>query len=324
MKRMTYVQALNNALDIMMEADPRVFLLGEDIGHMGGDFGVTKGLWAKYGAERVRDTPLSEAAIIGTAVGSAMVGMRPVPEIMFSDFMGTCYDQMVNNAAKMHYMFDGQFKAPIVVRTATGGGFGGGPHHSQSVEGWFMNVPGLVIVAPSTPADAKGLLISSIENENPILFLEHKALYRVRGDVDEGKYSIPLRQAAIAREGTDVTIVACMKMTHEALAAADELAADGISAEVIDLRTLRPWDQETVINSVKKTGRAVVANEAPKMGGLGAEVSATISEEAFGQLRAPVRRVCGLDAPIPFSVALEKLILPGKDDIIAAVRATMA
>jgi pyruvate dehydrogenase E1 component beta subunit len=324
MKRMTIVQAINNALDIMMAEDERVFLLGEDIGHMGGDFGVTRGLWEKYGEERVRDTPLSEAAIIGTAVGAAMIGMRPVPEIMFSDFLGTCYDQIVNNAAKMHYMFDGQFKSPIVIRTATGGGFGGGPHHSQSVEGWFMNVPGLVIVAPTTPADAKGLMISSIENDNPILFLEHKALYRVRGDVDEGKYSIPLRKAVISREGTDVTVVASMKMVHEASAAAAELAEEGVSVEVIDLRTLRPWDEETVYESVRKTGRAIVANEAPKMGGLGADVSAAISEECFGVLKAPVRRVCGLDAPIPFSVSLEKIILPGKDDVKQAVKAVLA
>ncbi len=323
MKRMTMVQALNSALDIMMAENEKVFLLGEDIGQMGGDFGVTRGLFDKYGAERVRDTPLSEAAIIGTAVGAAMVGLRPVPEIMFADFLGTCYDQIVNNAAKMHYMFDGQFKAPIVIRTAAGGGFGGGPHHSQSVEGWFMNVPGLVIVGPSTPYDAKGLLIASIENDNPVLFLEHKALYRVRGEVDEGKYTVPLRQAAIAREGSDVTVVASMKMTHEALAAAEALAADGISVEVVDLRTLRPWDQATVLESVAKTGRAVVANEAPKMGGLGAEVSATISEEVYAQLKAPVRRVCGLDTPIPFSVSLEKIILPDRDDIKAAVQAVM-
>lgn len=320
MKRMSFVQALNSALDIMMAEDRRVFLLGEDIGHMGGDFGVTRGLFQKYGAERVRDTPLSEAAIIGSAVGAAMVGMRPVPEIMFADFLGTCYDQIVNNAAKMHYMFDGQFKAPIVIRTAAGGGFGGGPHHSQSVEGWFMNVPGLVIVGPSTPYDAKGLLIASIENDNPILFLEHKALYRLRGDVDEGKYSVPLRRASIARAGTDVTVVACMKMTQEALAAAEELAADGISVEVVDLRTLRPWDQEAVLTSVIKTGRAVVANEAPKIGGLGADVSAVIAEEAFSKLKAPVRRVCGLDTPIPFSVPLEQIILPDKEDIKKAVR----
>ncbi len=275
------------------------------------------------GPERVRDTPLSEAAIIGTAIGAAMVGMRPIPEIMFADFLGTCYDQIVNNAAKMHYMFDGQFKAPIVIRTAAGGGFGGGPHHSQSVEGWFMNVPGLVIVGPSTPYDAKGLLIASIENDNPILFLEHKALYRLRGEVPEQKYTVPLRQAAIARQGSDITVVASMKMTHEALAAAEELAGEGISVEVVDLRTLRPWDQEMVLESVSKTGRAVVANEAPKMGGLGADVSAAISEEAFTKLKAPVRRVCGLDTPIPFSVPLEKIILPDKDDIKAAAKAVM-
>jgi pyruvate dehydrogenase E1 component beta subunit len=320
MKRMSMVQALNDALDIMMAENPKVFLLGEDIGKMGGDFGVTRGLWQKYGAERVRDTPLSEAAIIGTAVGAAMVGMRPVPEIMFADFLGTCFDQIVNNAAKMHYMFDGQFKAPIVIRTAAGGGFGGGPHHSQSVEGWFMNVPGLVVVGPATPYDAKGMLIASIENDNPVLFLEHKALYKLRGDVEEGKYTVPLRQAKVVREGADVTVVAAMKMVHEALAAAEELAADGISVEVVDLRTLRPWDPETVMASVAKTGRAVVANEAPKMGGLGADVSAAISEEAFHYLKAPVQRVCGLDAPIPFSLPLEKIILPGKDDIKLAVR----
>jgi pyruvate dehydrogenase E1 component beta subunit len=307
----------------MMAEDEKVFLLGEDIGHMGGDFGVTRNLFKKYGPERVRDTPLSEAAIIGTAVGAAMVGMRPVPEIMFADFLGTCYDQIVNNAAKMHYMFDGQFKAPIVIRTAAGGGFGGGPHHSQSVEGWFMNVPGLVIVGPSTPYDAKGLLIASIENDNPVLFLEHKALYRLKGEVPIDKYSVPLREATVAREGSDITVVASMKMTHEALATAEELAADGVSVEVVDLRTLRPWDQTTVLESVVKTGRAIVANEAPKMGGLGAEVSATISEEVYANLKAPVRRVCGLDTPIPFSVPLEKIILPDKEDIKAAIQATL-
>jgi pyruvate dehydrogenase E1 component beta subunit len=316
----TYVQALTEALDMAMGKDASVFLLGEDIGKMGGDFGVTRGLLDKYGAERVRDTPLSEAAIVGTCVGAAMVGMRPVAEIMFADFLGECYDQLVNNAAKMHYMFDGQFKASIVVRTACGGGFGGGPHHSQSVEGWFLNVPGLVIVAPATPADAKGLLLSAIEDDNPVLFLEHKALYRLKGDVPEGYYSTPLRKAAMAREGKDVTIVAAMKMTHEALAAAEALAAEGIEAEVIDLRTIRPYDAQTVLESVRKTGRAVVATEAPKMGGLAAELSATISEECFRDLKAPVLRVAGLDTPIPFSLVLEKFILPGKDEIVKGVR----
>jgi pyruvate dehydrogenase E1 component beta subunit len=319
----TYVQALTEALDMTMERDPNVFMLGEDIGEMGGDFGVTRGLWAKYGAERVRDTPLSEAAIVGTTVGAAMVGMRPVAEIMFADFLGECYDQLVNNAAKMHYMFDGQFKASIVVRTACGGGFGGGPHHSQSVEGWFLNVPGLVIVAPATPADAKGLLIASIENDNPILFLEHKALYRIKGDVPEGHYTTPLGKAVVAREGSDVTVVAAMKMVHEALAAATELEQEGVSVEVIDLRTIRPYDAATVLESVRKTGRAVVATEAPKLGGLAAELSATIGEECFRNLKAPVMRVAGLDAPIPFSLVLEKYILPGKEQVIAGIRSVM-
>lgn len=319
----TFVQALNEALDIAMARDPNVYMLGEDIGEMGGDFGVTRGLWAKYGDARVRDTPLSEAAIIGASVGSAMLGMRPVAEIMFADFIGECYDQLVNNAAKMHYMFDGQFKASIVVRTACGGGFGGGPHHSQSVEGWFLNVPGIVLVAPSTPADAKGLLLASIENDNPIIFLEHKALYRIKGEVPEGYYTTPLRKAAVARAGSDVTVVATMKLVHEALAAAADLEKEGVSVEVIDLRTIRPYDAETVLESVRKTGRAVVANEAPKIGGLAAELSATIGEECFHDLKAPVARVAGLDTPIPFSLVLEKYILPGKEQVIAGIRSVM-
>lgn len=319
----TFLQGLTEALDLMMGEDERVFLLGEDIGKMGGDFGVTRGLFEKYGAERVRDTPLSEAAIVGTCVGAAMVGMRPVAEIMFADFLGECYDQLVNNAAKMHYMFDGQFKSSIVVRTACGGGFGGGPHHSQSVEGWFQNVPGLVIVGPSTPADAKGLLITSIQDDNPVLFLEHKALYRIKGPVPEGRYSVPLRKAAVARAGRDLTIVAYMKMTQEALAAAETLAAEGIQAEVVDLRTLRPWDTETVLESVRRTGRAVVVTEAPRLGGLASDVSATISEECWGDLKAPVMRVGGLDTPIPFSLVLEKFILPGKEQILQAARRVM-
>jgi pyruvate/2-oxoglutarate/acetoin dehydrogenase E1 component len=322
--KMTFVQALNSALDLALAGDGRVFLMGEDIGRMGGDFGVTKGLWAKYGEERVRDTPLSEAGFVGAAVGAAMVGMRPVAEIMFADFMSECYDQMVNNAAKMHYMFDGQFRAPIVVRTAAGGGFGGGPHHSQSVEGWFLNVPGLVIVAPSDPYDAKGLLLASIEDDNPVLFLEHKALYRLKGEAPEERYTVPLRQARVFRAGTDVTVVATMRMVHEALAAAAEVAQDGISVEVIDLRTLRPWDTETVLEAVARTGRLVVANEAPKIGSLASDVAAVVAEEAFSHLKAPILRVCGLDTPIPFSVPLEKVVLPGKDDIAATVRKVVA
>jgi pyruvate dehydrogenase E1 component beta subunit len=227
---------------------------------------------------------------------------------------------MVNNAAKVHYMFDGQYKAPIVVRSACGGGFGGGPHHSQMIEGWFMNVPGLVIVAPSTPEDAKGLLIASIEDDNPILFLEHKALYRKKSEVPAGKYVTPLRKVRIARQGYDVTIVADSWMVYKSLAAAEVLAANGISAEVIDLRTLRPWDHETVLDSVRKTGRAVVVSESPGTGGLSADVSAVIAEQAFDDLKAAVKRVTALDTPIPFSVKLEKIILPGEEDIIRAVQ----
>lgn len=322
-RKTSFTKALNDALDLGMERFDEMFLIGEDIGEMGGDFGVTKKLWAKYGADRVRDTPLSEAAIIGTCVGSAMVGMRPVAEIMFADFLGECYDQIVNNAAKVHYMFDGQFTAPLVIRTACGGGFGGGPHHSQSVEGWFLNVPGIVIVAPSNPSDAKGLLLASIESDDPVLFLEHKALYRARSEVPEGYYTTPLGRAAVAREGTDITVVAAMRMVPMALIAAEEVAADGISVEVVDLRTIRPYDAETILTSVAKTGRAVVANEAPKIGGLGAELSARIHEECFSDLRAPVGRVDGLDSPIPFSVPLEHLILPDENDIATTIRHTM-
>ncbi len=322
-RKTSFTKALNDALDLGMARYDEMFLIGEDIGEMGGDFGVTRKLWAKYGAERVRDTPLSEAAIVGTCVGAAMVGMRPVAEIMFADFLGECYDQIVNNAAKLHYMFDGQFRAPLVIRTACGGGFGGGPHHSQSVEGWFLNVPGIVIVAPSNPADAKGLLLASIESDDPVLFLEHKALYRARGDVPDGYHTTPLGKAAIAREGTDVTVVATMRMVPMALTAAEELEAEGVSVEVVDLRTIRPYDAETVLASVAKTGRAVVANEAPRVGGLGSELSARIHEECFSALRAPVGRVDGLDTPIPFSVPLEEEILPDEADIAAAIRTTM-
>ena len=322
-KKVSFVKALNQALDLAMERYDECFLIGESIGEMGGDFAVTKDLWTKYGNDRVRDTPLSEAAIIGTCVGSAMVGMRPVAEIMFADFLGECYDQIVNSAAKLHYMFDGQFRAPIVIRTACGAGFGGGPHHSQSVEGWFLNIPGIVIVAPSTPADAKGLLLASIENDNPVLFLEHKALYRKRDEVPEGWYTTPLGKAAVARAGDDVTIVATMRMVDFSLAAAEQLAQEGISAEVIDLRTIRPYDAETVLNSVKRTRRAVVVNEAPNIGGLGAELSATIAEECFSELVAPVARIGALDTPIPFSRELELEIMPNESHVLSAVRRLM-
>ncbi len=324
MGRKTTVQALNEALHLVMAEHPEVFCLGEDIGRMGGDFGVTRGLWDKFGNERVRNTPLSESAIVGAAVGSAMVGMRPVAEIMIADFTSTCFDQLVNNASKMYYMFNGQFKSPIVVRTATGGGFGGGPHHSQSIEGWFMNVPGLVIVAPATPYDAKGLLAASILDDNPVLFLEHKALYAMKGEVPDELYTVPLGRAAVSREGRDVTVIASMKMIHEALAAAETLAKEGIEIEVVDLRTLRPWDQKTVFDSIRKTHRAIVAMEAPRLGGPAAEISAAISEQLFQVLVAPVQRIGALDAPIPMAPALENALLPDRRDILSAARDIMA
>jgi len=324
MSEKSMIQALNQALHQVMASHAEVYCLGEDIGKMGGDFSVTRGLLEKFGAERVRDTPLSEAAIIGTAVGSAMLGMRPVAEIMIADFMTTCFDQIVNSAAKMHYMFDGQFRAPIVIRAATGGGIGAGPHHSQSVESWFLSVPGLVIVAPSNAYDAKGLLIASILDDNPIIFLEHKALYGTKSKVPEEWYTVPLGRASVIRRGSDVTVVASMKMVHEALAAADELAARGIEAEIIDLRTLRPWDKKTVLDSVAKTQRAVVATETPLMGSLASEVSVVIFEELFSRLVSPVARVGAKDAPIPTAPILEREILPDRADIVAAVTALMA
>ncbi|MBM4026546.1 MAG: alpha-ketoacid dehydrogenase subunit beta [Planctomycetes bacterium] len=320
MKQMSIAQALNDALSITMAENERVYCLGEDIGKMGGGYGVTTGLFSRFGAERVRDTPISESAIVGCAVGSAMLGYRPVAEIMFADYLSTCFDLIVNSAAKIHYVFDGQYRAPLVIRATTGGGLGTGAQHAQSPEAWFFNVPGLVIVTPSTPHDAKGLLIASIEDDNPVLFLEHQELYGLTGEVPEGKYSVPLRKAQIVRTGSDVTVVASAKMTHEALAAAAELAGESISAEVIDLRTLRPWDKETVMQSVKKTGRAVVVNEAPKMGNVVSDVSATLAESSFHDLKAPVLRVCGLDTPIPSTLYFERFVLPGRNQIKQAIR----
>lgn len=324
MSKKNMIQALNSALDIMLKENDDVYVLGEDVRAIGGGFGVAWDLYKKHGGEKVLDTPLSEAAIIGTAVGSAVMGMRPVAEIMFGDFFGTCYDQIVNNAAKIRYIYDGQFKVPLVIRASVGAGVAGAAHHSQQVEGWFLNVPGLTIVAPTTPYDAKGLLIASIENDNPILFLEHKAIYGKKGEVPDKKYSIPLRKANVVQEGSDVTVVANMWMMHKTLAAAKDLETEGVSVEIIDLRTLRPWDHETVLNSVKKTGRAVVVDEASAMGSLGSDISVVIFEELFSSLKAPVQRVNGLDTPIPFALNLEQLVIPGEEDIKSAVRSVMS
>jgi pyruvate dehydrogenase E1 component beta subunit len=317
-RAVSFVGAINEALHLEMERDERVFIIGEDIGRRGGDFGATEGLWKRW-PDRCRDTPLSEAAITGLGVGAAMAGMRPIVEIMFVDFLTECYDQVVNNMAKMHYMFDGQLKAPLVIRTLCGGGFHAGPHHSQSAESWLMNIPGITLVAPSNPYDAKGLLIASIRNENPIVFMEHKGLYSLKGPVPQEPYEVPLYKAQVKRPGRDVTVVAGLKMVNLALETAEELAEEEVDVEVIDLTTIKPWDQETVLDSVVKTGRLVTVFENPKTGGPGSEISATVSEVALHALKAPVKRVAGLDTPHAFAPDLEAYILPRKEDLVSAI-----
>jgi len=320
MRKISFGEALREALQEEMRRDENVFLLGEDIGLQGGDFGVTKGLQAEFGESRVRDTPISETAIIGLSLGAASVGMRPVAEIMFSDFLGVCMDQILNQVSKMRYMSGGQVKTPVVIRTAFGAGISAGPQHSQSPEAFFMHIPGLQVVMPSTPYDAKGLMKTAIRNDNPVIFFEHKLLYSDKGDVPEQEYLLPFGMADIKKRGTDVTIIATGLMTKKALTAAEMLEKDGVSAEVVDLRTLMPLDEKTVIGSVKKTGRAVVVHEAWKRCGVGAEIAAMIMEEGMDYLDAPVKRVAGLNVPTPFSPALEKYVVPNEKDIVKAVK----
>ncbi|NPV70559.1 MAG: alpha-ketoacid dehydrogenase subunit beta [Firmicutes bacterium] len=320
MRELTGAQAIREALREEMIRDQRVYLAGEDIGLYGGAFGVTAGLVEEFGPERVRETPISEAAIIGTSIGAALLGMRPVAEIMFSDFITIGMDQLVNQGAKVRYMFGGKASVPMVLRAPGGSGTGAAAQHSQSLEAWYVHVPGLLVVMPSTPYDAKGLLKSSIRDDNLVVFLEHKLLYRARGDVPEGDYTIPLGKADVKRQGTDVTIVATSMMVHKALRAAGDLAGKGISAEVIDPRTLVPFDKETVISSVAKTGRLVIVHEGVKRGGFGGEVAAIIADsEAFYYLDAPIRRVCGYNIPIPYNPVLEKHAVPTEESIVAGV-----
>jgi len=320
-REITYAEAIREALRQEMRRDERVFLIGEDIGIYGGAFGVTYGLLEEFGEERVRDTPISEQTIAGAAIGAALIGMRPVAEIMFMDFVTLAMEQIVNQAAKLRFMFGGKAKVPMVLRTPAGSGTGAAAQHSQSLEAWFVHVPGLKVVMPSTPYDAKGLLISAIRDDNPVIFVEHKLLYKTKGPVPEEEYTIPLGVADVKREGSDVTIVATSIMVRRALAAAEKLAQEGIEAEVIDPRTLKPLDTETIISSVMKTGRALIVHEAPKTCGFGAEVSARITEgEAFFYLDAPVRRLAGMDVPIPYNPKLERGVVPQEEDIIKAVR----
>jgi pyruvate/2-oxoglutarate/acetoin dehydrogenase E1 component len=319
MRELTYWQALQEALREEMSRDRRVFLMGEDIGVYGGAFGVTRGLLADFGPERVRCTPISEATIVGTAAGAALTGMRPVVEIMFMDFLTLAMDQLANHAAKFRYMYGPQACVPMVIRTPAGGGRCYGATHSQSLEAWFLHVPGLKVVAPATPADAKSLLIAAIRDDNPVLFVEHKLLYATTGPVPDGDHPVAIGEAAVPREGSDVTLVAYSYHAGIALQAAEELAARGIDAEVIDLRTLVPMDTETILASVRKTGRLVCIEEGTRSGGVGAEIAARVAESAYEYLDAPIRRIATPDVPIPFSPPLEQAALPKADDIVRTV-----
>jgi acetoin:2,6-dichlorophenolindophenol oxidoreductase subunit beta len=324
MREITYSQALNEALRICLTEDERVVLLGEDIGCYGGIFQVTKGLQTEFGPDRVVDTPISEAGFVGASVGAALTGMRPVTEIMFIDFTTVCMDMIINQMAKMHYMFGGKGKVPMVLRVNIGAGRGTAAQHSQSFHSIFMHVPGLFVAAPSTPYDAKGLLIEAVKNDNPVIFVEHKRLYNTRGMVPEESYRIPFGKAEVKRAGKDVTVFATHALVLSALEAAEEAAKDGIDVEVIDPRTLSPLDKDTLIASVKKTGRLLVADEDNKTCGVAAEVSAIVAEEAIDYLKAPILRNCSPDTPVPFSPPLEKAFIFGKDRLLESVRRLMA
>jgi len=320
MRQIRYREALREALREEMLRDKTVFLLGEDIGrYWEGAFRVTKGLAEEFGDKRVRDTPISESAIIGVAAGAAITGMRPVAEIMFGDLSALAMDQIANQLAKLRYMFGGQAKVPVVIRTPFGAGVNIAAHHSQSLEAWFMHVPGLKIVMPSSPYDAKGLLKTAIRDDNPVMFFEHKLLYPIEGPVPEEEYTIPFGVADVKREGKDVTIVATLYMVHKALAAAETLSKQGIDAEVIDPRTLVPLDKQAIVNSVKKTGRIVIVTEDCKTAGVSAEIAATVAEEALDYLDAPIKRIAEPDTPIPFSPPLEQFVIPNEKSIIKAV-----
>lgn len=323
MRTISYSEAIREALAEEMSRDPHVFIMGEDVGAFGGVFGVTQGLFAEFGPERVKDTPISEAVIIGAALGAALVGMRPVAEIMFGDFVTVAMDQLVNQAAKARYMSGGKAKVPLTIRVATGAPGSAAAQHSQSVEGWFLNVPGLKIVIPATPYDAKGLLKAAIRGEDPVLFFEHKMLYAARGEVPdtEEDYVIPFGQAAIRRAGNDITLIALGGMVQPALTAAEQLAAQQhISVEVIDPRTLVPFDKETVLTSIQKTGRVMIVHEAHRRGGPGAEIAAMIAEEAVQWLDSPIVRVAAKNVPLPYSPVLEQYVLPSVSDIVQAAK----
>jgi pyruvate dehydrogenase E1 component beta subunit len=316
----TYGQAISDALREEMEKDENVIVFGEDVAQHGGIFGITRGLYELFGENRVKNTPISETSIIGVGAGAALVGLRPCIELMYSDFLLVAFSEIFHCIAKWRFMHGPQYKIPMVIRAAAGSAFGAGAEHSNCVESLFMHTPGLIIISPSTAADAKGLLKSAIRSDNPVLFFEHKQLYQVKEDIPDGEYTIPIGVADIKREGTDVTIIAMGLMVKKALEAAEKLAAEGISAEVLDPRTIAPLDKEAIRKSVEKTHRAIVVEEGNKISGIGAEIAAMMQEEMYDELDGPVLRVAALDVPLPYDVALELLCIPNADKIVEAVK----
>ena len=322
MKEVRYIRAITDALMEEMARDDKVFVIGEDVALPGGSFSATRGLLEAFGAKRVKDTPISESAIVGLALGAATQGLRPVVEIMFMDFLPLCMDQIVNQVAKTSYMFGGQYQVPLVIRTPCGGGLNAGPQHSQCLESWFAHIPGLKVVMPATPYDVKGLLKAAIRDDNPVLFVENKALYGLQGEIPEEDYLVPIGKADVKKPGKDITVVATSRMVHQSLEAARTLSEEGIEVEVIDLRTISPLDKETIFQSVEKTSRLVVAHEAVKAFGVGAEIAAMVAEEMIDCLDAPILRVGAPFTPVPFN--LESFYLPNAEDVIKAVKKALA
>ena len=323
MPEMTYREAVRDALVEAMRADDDVFLMGEDIAEMGGSMGVTQGLVDEFGPERVRNTPISEMAIVGAGIGAAMQGMRPVVEIMYEDFLTLSLEQIVNQAAKHRYMSGGQLKVPLTIRTQGGAGWSPGAQHAQQLEAWFVHIPGLKVVFASTPEDARGLLWSSIYEDNPVIFFEHRTLYGIKATVPDEIEPIPLGRARVHREGEDVTVIATGRLVHESLAAAEKAEKEGVSVEVVDPRTLQPLDEDTLVGSVKKTNRAVVAHEAVTRMGFGAEVAAVLQYQAFDWLDAPIERVGARFVPLPFAPVMEEFVVPHSEDVLEAIRRTV-
>jgi acetoin:2,6-dichlorophenolindophenol oxidoreductase subunit beta len=323
MAEMSYREAVRDAMSEAMRRDDDVFLMGEDIAEMGGSMGVTQGMVAEFGPERVRNTPISEMAIVGAGIGAAMQGMRPIVEIMYEDFTTLAMEQLVNQAAKHRYMSGGQLRVPLTVRTQGGAGWSPGAQHAQQVEAWFVHVPGLKVVFASTPTDVRGLLWSSIYDDNTVVFFEHRTLYPIKEEVPDELEPIPLGQARVHREGEDVTVIATGRLVHEALRAAEQAEAEGVSVEVVDPRTLQPLDETALVASVQKTNRCVVAHEAFVRGGFGAEVAAVIQYQAFDWLDAPIERVGSVFTPVPFAPVMEDYVIPHADDVLEAIRRTV-